>query len=181
MLSILAPSAAVRNLIVTDVGSKNATLSYRQPEGSHVNGILRKFVITVLEFRRDEVIRNYTCFNLASDRIIVKNNTALNGTGNVNGSSSLNETLIGNGTNMGNNTNQSSNGIEIFVATSHCVVTDKNENGSTYSFDYKADHFTVSFTGLLPYTVYTISVSTCTRVGCGPSANTTFRSHEYSK
>ena len=177
----------MRDINVTEIDSKNATLSFQQPEHSHVNGILRKFFVAVAEHRRDGSIRNYTCYNLVSDRILVRNVSAvnetggINGTGNLNATGNLNGTDTVNGTNTGNGTGEKPNKVEIFFAKSHCLVSDANGTVDTESFDYKADHFTISFTSLLPYTDYIIYVSTCTIVGCGPSANVTFRTHEYSK
>ena len=170
--SILAPSATIRKLNVSEVWSKNATLSFQQPEELHINGILRRFLVNVTENRRDGAIRMYSCYNLVSN--LVKNNTAVNGTFGINGTATLNETVTGNGTN-----GTSSNRIDIFFASSQCFITNANE--STYLFDYKSEHFAISFSGLLPYTIYDVYISACTRIGCGPSANVTFRSLQYSK
>ena len=147
-------------------------MSFQQPEELHINGILRRFLVNITENRRDGTVRMYSCYNLVSD--LVKNNTAVNGTFNMNGTASLNETSIGNGTN-----GTISNDIAIFFASSQCIIANANE--STYLFDYKSEHFNISFSGLLPYTIYDIYISACTRIGCGPSANATFRSQEYSK
>ena len=162
-----------------------ATLTFQQTEKSHLNGVFKNFVLNVTENRRDGVINNYTCYIFASNKTFVPNVTVDNSTaGNL--TSTGNWTVV-NGT-VVNETTQYSKEDEPIYATAQCsLVAGENSNGSAATgsvvnvFSYQADHFSIELTGLLPYTIYTVYISTCTRVGCGPKANVTFTSDEYSK
>lgn len=55
-----------------------------------------------------------------------------------------------------------------------------NLTGSSTSdqFNVTMDEFRIELSGLLPYTYYNVSISTCTKIGCGVAANSTFRTQQ---
>ena len=55
---------------------------------------------------------------------------------------------------------------------------DLTGSSTSDQFNVTMNEFRIELSGLLPYTYYNVSISTCTKIGCGVAANATFRTKQ---
>ena len=58
------------------------------------------------------------------------------------------------------------------------AYVDLTGSSTSNQFNVTTDKFRIELSGLLPYTYYNVSISTCTKIGCGLAANGTFRTEQ---
>ena len=137
--SFLVPTAPPRDLNVTDISEKESSITLKQTEASHLNGIFTKFNVDITENRRDGRDVIYQLY-------VVKSN---------------------------NEESQSNSSMTRAVA-----YLDLAGNSTSDQFNVTMDEFRIELSGLLTYTYYNVSISTCTQIGCGMAANATFRTKQ---
>lgn len=70
----------------------------------------------------------------------------------------------------------------ITAAIAHINKTYITSAGTTrVRFDFQHTSFGIVISGLIPYTVYNISIATCNSMGCGPTAHWDTRTNQSSK
>eukprot|EP00795_Rhopilema_esculentum_P012024 gene12024-2609_t len=155
------PSAPVRNITPEKTRSISTDILFQQTAPKDLNGIFRKFVLTLVEWRRDNVKKNYTVNLLASN---VTSPPAIVPT-----------TGASTGPLMANSSGKSN--IQRAFAFFTINSLDSNEI-TNLTFNSSSTYFSIGVSGLLPYTIYDLYVSTCTAVGCGPYGSSTFQTNE---
>ena len=170
-MCILVPTGSPRNLSTTTIQSNGFVVNVSQTGPWDLNGVFTEFKVKLTENCRNGTVFEYGFFAVAWNESVEKVTEDRQASRNETQESS--SASVGNITQyVENGTTQGNSSKSILQATTHMNLTDlKLGLTNKVSFNAKAESFGIQISGLLPYTVYNISISTCTRLGCGPAAH----------
>ena len=179
MLLSLVPTAPPRNLVSTNFSSNSSTIRLLQTEAKDLNGVFKYFKLIITENRRNG--RSVT--TMAHVHVALANSNATHQHAEAGTTPTPIPTTIptiiptltpaASNATSGNITSANSTAANQTWAISKLNLTN-NAVGELINrpSDKISIHFMIQLDGLLPYTVYNLSIATCTIVGCGEPALT---------